>query len=66
VVNRDGNLTRKPETRRVPTRWVHVRVKILTRGCNPHLTRSFAGMGMNLYLYPGALHLTQNLVYSLF
>jgi hypothetical protein len=49
VVDRDGNLNRKPENRWVPDPKGAVRVNILTRGCNPHPTQSFAGVSVGFY-----------------
>jgi hypothetical protein len=34
----------------------------LTRGCNPHPTRSFTGVGACFHFNP---HVTRNLIYSL-
>jgi hypothetical protein len=47
--SRDGNLIRKPKPDGYPTWHVRARMKILTRGCNPHSIQSFAGVGAGFY-----------------
>lgn len=62
---RDDNLTRELETQQIPTRWMQIQMKLLTRGCNPHLNPKFHECEF-LFQYAGDPYPNQNMVCSLF
>jgi hypothetical protein len=54
-VIRDDNFTAGSDIHGYPARRIRVRVRNLTRGSHPYLTRDKIGSGMNFILHPRVL-----------